>query len=246
MKNVTYYICFLFLFGISAHNLSKAQSKVISNKDWDEFLNKYVSEGGKVNYSEIIRHTDNFNNYIILLSNNKPGEGWTDNEKKAYWINAYNAFIIKLILDHYPVKSIKEIKDDMKSWSEMDFIIIKGKNYSLKDIEYKVLLKDFKDKRILFALCNATKSGPSLLNHAYIPEKLDSLLDNQTKRFINDTYKNNLSGSKIVISEIFKWNKDYFGKGNSAIIDFINKYANIKLEKNIKIGHMKYNWNINQ
>ncbi len=236
----------LIIFSTATFSISFAQSKAISHKDWDAFLNKYVTEGGKVNYSEIIRHTDEFNKYIILLSNAKPGPGWSENDKKAYWINVYNAFTIKLILDHYPVKSIKDVKEDMTSWSEMQFIIIKGKNYCLKDIEEKIIFKEFNDKRIIFALCNATASSPQLLNHAYIGDKLDSLLDNQTKTFINDTYKNNLSGSKIEISEVFKWHKDEFGKENTTIIDFINKYANIKLDRNVKISHMKYNWNINQ
>ena len=128
----------------------------------------------------------------------------------------------------------------------MDFIIIKGKNYSLKNIENNILLKGFKDKRVIFALSNASVSGPPLLNHAYTPDNLDAQLDIQTKKFINDTYRNNLSGNKIEISEIFKWHKDDFGKGNNAVIDFINKYSSIKLDSTVKIGHSKYNWSLNQ
>ncbi|WP_317196162.1 DUF547 domain-containing protein [Hymenobacter siberiensis] len=76
---------------------------------YDRLLKKYVTEKGLVNYKVFKADEKEFNQYLALLSKNPPAASWSKNEQMAYWINAYNAYTIRLILNYYPVKSIKEI-----------------------------------------------------------------------------------------------------------------------------------------
>lgn len=89
--------------------IEKENASTISHLLWTELLSNNVNASGKVNYKGFIEEVDKFNIYLTLLSNNPPAKNWNEDEKLAYWINAYNAFTVKLIIDHYPVKSIKNI-----------------------------------------------------------------------------------------------------------------------------------------
>ena len=95
---------------------------------------------------------------------------WTETEQLAYWINAYNAFTVELILDHYPVASIRDIKEGVpfiNSVWDIDFIKIEGKTYSLNDIEHRILRREFDEPRIHFAIVCASISCPKLRNEAF-------------------------------------------------------------------------------
>ena len=119
-----------------------SQQSSVSYTNWQNFLTQYVTDDGKVNYSLIIKHPEELNQFISIISVNRPTKEWKDAEQKAYWINAYNAFTIKLVLDNYPIKSLKDIKSAFKSPWDNTFIIIKGKNISLNDIENNMLFKE--------------------------------------------------------------------------------------------------------
>ena len=80
-----------------------------SHDEWTTLVKKYVNADGLVDYKGFISDSEKLNIYLTLLSNNPPGKSWSDNDKIAYWLNAYNAFTIKLIVDNYPVKSIKDL-----------------------------------------------------------------------------------------------------------------------------------------
>jgi hypothetical protein len=179
------------------------------------------------------------NRYLNEFVKKHPNELWTKNETLAYWINAYNAFTIKLIIDNYPVKSINDIS---QPWDKK-FIPINGKSISLNYIEHEILRK-MNEPRIHFAINCASISCPKLLNEAYVPETLDGQLDNAAKEFINSN-KNKLTSGNIKISKIFKWFKKDF-ETNGSIIDFINNYSEIKLSSKEKIGYLDYNWSLNE
>ena len=102
------------------------------------------------------------------MSANAPNDEWSIDAKKAYWINAYNAFTIQLILKNYPLKSIKDLK---RPWG-LSFIKIDGGKIALNTIEHEIL-RPMGDPRIHFAIVCASKSCPKLLNYAYESETLD-------------------------------------------------------------------------
>ena len=136
---------------------------------WDMMLKKHVSSTGKVDYDGF-KSDPNFERYITILESANPNDpSWSSNDKKAFWINAYNSFTIKLILDNYPVKSIKDISSP---WDKK-FITINGENYSLNQIENDILRPTYKDARIHFAVNCAAVSCPKLHNRAFTAENLN-------------------------------------------------------------------------
>lgn len=222
----------------------------VSHKQWDELVNKHVSKSGNVNYKGFIQDKDHLDAYLNLLSNNPPKDTWTKNETLAYWINAYNAFTVKLIVKHYPVKSIKDLGGPIyrvnTSW-DIKFIKIGTEELDLNNIEHQKIRGQFNEPRIHFAVNCASVSCPKLLNEAYSANQLDAQLTRQTKLFLSDKTKNDLSNpNQPKLSKLFDWYKGDFTKNGVSLSDFINKYSDIKISKSASIGYLEYNWNLNE
>ena len=212
----------------------------IDHSKWTEILQLYVAQNGDVNYKKMQKNRDTFKVYLNVLASNPPKDSWNNAEIKAYWINAYNAFTVQLVLDNYPIKSIKDISEP---WGQM-FFKIGGKSMSLERIEHEIL-RPMGDPRIHFAIVCASESCPKLLNCAYESETLNDQLDQAAKEFINDASKNSLTASEITISKIFKWFKSDFPKGD-AFISYLNSYSVVKLFPETKINYQNYNWSLNE
>ena len=216
-----------------------AFSQTLKHSDFTDFLQKYVTDKGAVNYKQIKANDTELNAYLNQFIAVSPKESWTKNETLAYWINAYNAFTIKLIIDNYPVESIKDIKNP---WDQ-EFIPINGKLLSLNYIEHDVL-RNMNEPRIHFAIVCASASCPQLLNEAYIPEKLDKQLTTVTKQFLAESSKNSIQKNSLELSKIFKWfSKDF--KENGSLITFLNTYSDVKIAPDSKIEYMDYSWELN-
>lgn len=224
----------------------KSDSKAISHEIWDTLLRQHVSENGKVDYKGFIRDSVKFNQYLTLLSQHHPNDqNWSREEQMTYWINAYNAFTVKLIVDHYPTKSIKDIKNGIPFvntvW-DIKFIKIEGRDYDLNNIEHGILRPKYKDPRIHMAINCASISCPKLFNRAYTADKLNEQLDEAARDFVNDDSKNKISADKPKVSSIFNW----YGGDFNNVIDFINKYAKTKINKGAKLEYLDYNWGLNE
>jgi len=193
-----------------------------------------------VNYKELLSNREPLNKYLEVLALNAPKNNWSNDEKMAFWINAYNAYTIQLILDNYPTESIKDISDP---WGQT-FFKIGNKMMSLNTIEHKIL-RPMGDSRIHFAIVCASESCPKLLNCAYEAESLTNQLDQAAKEFINDASKNNLTPSNITMSKIFKWFKSDFPK-EDAFIKYLNKYSTVTISSDPKINYKTYEWALNE
>jgi hypothetical protein len=237
------------LFIISSSQL-RAQSGTVSHAPFDKLLKQHVNENGKVNYKGFIQDSTHLNKYLKLLSNTSPQSNWSKNDQLAYWINAYNAFTIQLIIRHYPLKSIKDIGSKIKipfvntPW-DIKFIRIGKETYDLNNIEHGILREKFNEPRIHFAIVCASVSCPKLLNEAYEGARLEQQLDKQARAFINDPTRNRITAKQADLSKIFSWFKGDFTKKGS-LNDFINQYANLKITPNTKISSLNYNWNLNE
>lgn len=214
--------------------------KEFDHKVWNDLLQKHVSSEGNVNYKGFIADSENFEAYLNSLSDNTPQDSWTKTAKLAYWINAYNAFTVKLIIDKYPVKSIKDISSP---WDNR-FIKLGNEVYTLNDIEHKILRK-MNEPRIHFAIVCASYSCPKLQNTAFEASTLEEQLTITTKEFLSDPARNNLSKNSIKLSKIFKWFASDF-KQNGSLIDFLNKYSEITISQNAKKSFKDYDWNLNE
>ena len=216
-----------------------------SHSAWNALLQKYVSDAGNVNYAGIKSNKAALDKYLNTLKNAHPTDSWSKNEKMAYWINAYNAFTIALIIDHYPTSSINNIKKDGKKPWDIPFIKIGSKTYTLNNIEHDILRKKYPDPRIHFAVNCASFSCPPLMNSAFTSSNLNAKMDLLAKKFINDKSRNKISAQNPQVSQIFTWFKDDFTKKGS-LIAFLNQYSTTKIAANAKISYLDYNWNLNK
>lgn len=216
------------------------QNNNVDHSTWNNLLKKHVSEQGNVNYKAFKKDAEELIKYIDYLSTKIPSDNWSNQEKLAYYINVYNANTIKLIIENYPIKSIKDIKNP---WS-IKFIKIGNESLSLSYIENNILRK-MNEPRIHFAINCASKSCPKLLNIAYTTENVESLLEQVGTAFINDSEKNKISKEKVQLSKIFDWYKKDFIK-NRNLIDYINQYSLKEINSNAKITYLEYDWNLNE
>lgn len=225
------------------------KSSIHSHEIWNQLTKRNVAKNGFVNYKGFIKDSTLLNKYLSQLSKNHPKSSWSDNQQKAYWINAYNAFTIKLIVDNYPVESIKDLGGSIyrvnTPW-DIKFIKIEDETYHLNDLEHNILRKQWDDARIHAAVNCASVSCPKLMQGAYIPEKLDAQLDAQMRDFINDKTKNKISKDKAYLSKLFKWFSGDFKVNHDSIVAYINQYSDVKIDKNTKIEYLDYNWNLNE
>ncbi len=230
-------------------HFEKDSSPKVYHSDWTNYLSKYVRKDGFVNYQGMVNDKAQLSLYTKRLSENPPGKNWSDAEKIAYWINAYNAFTLKLIVDNYPVESIKNLNPTLSIplvrtvWTQKWFQI-GGEYFSLDEIEHKILRKDFEEPRIHFAVNCASISCPMLRQEAYTADRLDQQLDEQARIFINDEKRNIIEPNQIKISKIFKWfSADFIKEG--TMIDFLNQYSEIKIDQDARIEHLDYHWGLN-
>ncbi len=228
-------------FTISKEPTSDIEKKKHFNHNYfNNLLKKHVTTNGNVNYKGLKKDQLQLRRYIVFLGSYMPTDNWSKEEKLAYWINAYNAFTIDLILRNYPLKSIKDIKNpwNQRLWK------LGEKWYNLDEIEHKILRK-MNEPRIHFAINCASFSCPPLLNEAFTAGKLERQLTQVTKVFLADSQRNTITTNKLEISKIFKWfSKDF--KQNGSLIDFLNQYSNVKINKNAKKSYKDYNWNLNE
>jgi len=227
---------YILLFALTS-TFVNAQS--FDHSKWESLLQSHVSNQGIVDYKSIKNNVAKLDAYLNQLAKTSSTESWSKDEKLAYWINAYNAFTVKLIVDNYPLKSIKDIG---KPWDKK-FISIGDDLISLNHIEHEILRK-MSEPRIHFAIVCASYSCPNLLNKAFKAECLDKQLTDATKAFLASD-KNNISSNKIEISKIFSWFADDF-KQNGTLIDFLNTYSEIQISKKAKKKFMDYDWNLNE
>lgn len=210
------------------------------HKNWNSLLAKYVNSKGDVNYAGFKADKSKLEAYLAELTNNPPEASWSRNEKMAFWINAYNAYTIKLIVDNYPTKSITSLKGG-KPW-DVQWIKIGTKTYSLNNIENDILRPQYKDARIHFAVNCAAESCPPLLNKAWTANQLNSYFEQQAKAFINNSAYNKITANKVQVSKIFDWYKEDFDN----LITYLNKYSNTKIKANAKVEFLEYDWALNK
>ncbi|MBI3292128.1 MAG: DUF547 domain-containing protein [Elusimicrobia bacterium] len=174
----------------------------VDHSVFNRLLQSYVKDG-KVNYEGFKRETSTFQTYLEALKNAQPESLPTKEAKLAFWINAYNACVIKGVLDRYPLKSVQ----DVPGFFDKLTYEIAGELLTPNAIENNKV-RSFKDFRVHFALVCASSSCPFLRPETYIPERLDAQLDDQARRFLADPNRglrlDEVKG-ELWLSQIFNW-----------------------------------------
>lgn len=219
------------------------------HKSWNELLQAHV-KNSMVDYKGLVQEKGKLHTYCELLSSTPPSDAWSRNDQLAFWINTYNAFTVQLIVDNYPVKSIKDLNPSLSVpllytvWTSTKFKI-GDEEYSLDDVENNVLRGKFEEPRIHFAINCASMSCPPLRNEAFTGERVQEQLDDQARNFINDPHYNKISQDKAELSKIFTWFSGDFKK-HGTVIDFINQYSKVKMDANADLSYMDYDWSLNE
>ena len=228
-----------------------------SHSAWTSVLQKYVvvkGPIGQVKYRELKNNPSGLDAYLKQLQGVKEREfkGWNKQQQYVFWVNAYNAFTVKLIVDNYPVKSIKKLGSLFRSPWKKRFFALLGKQRHLDEIEHDILRAQFSEPRTHFALNCASIGCPALLGEAYTAKKMERQLEQQTKVFLRDTSRNKISGKQVVVSKIFDWFKEDFAKNEQSVQKFIAPYITddpaiqAKLRRGeFAISYSTYDWNLN-
>lgn len=250
MKIVILFIVLLFsIQSCTAVNTPTSTADPISHEIWNGLLKKHVDAKGFVNYAGFEKDQAQLRKYLTLIEKNAPAKSWSKDEELAYWINAYNAFTIQLILDNADqnITSIKDIGSKIKipfvntPW-DVKFINIGGQKMDLNNIEHGIIRKKFNEPRIHFALVCAAVSCPPLRNEAFVASRLDKQLQDQGVKFLNDASKNKITANSAKITKLLDWYGGDFKKSKQEII---NDYSKTKVNKDASISYMDYNWALN-
>ena len=224
-------------------------STIHQHQKWDILVHQLVDDKGFVDYKGFKDSEIELDEYLDLLTQNTPQINWTKNQKLAYWINAYNSFTVKLILNNYGLGDIKQIGAAHKqSPFKIPFFKIGAEDFTLDKLEHEILRKEFDEPRIHFCLVCASFSCPKFRNEAFIADKLEEQLEDQTSDFINDPDKNSLNQSPIGLSSLFQWYWDDFSASftdTPSLLNWINKHSKTPINVKDDIEYLPYNCALN-
>jgi hypothetical protein len=175
-------------------------------------------------------------------------------EQRAFWINLYNALTIDVVLDHYPVKTIRDISLGggifaFGPWKK-ELVTVEGRKLSLDNIEHDILRKVWKDPRVHYAVNCASMSCPNLMGTAFTGAKLDEMLTQGARGYVNHKRGVNLSGGRLRLSSIYDWYRKDFGSSDAEVIAHVSTYAEPALKQQLAdiktINGYDYDWSLNE
>lgn len=232
-----------------------AATVTVDHSAWRHFLKKYVrahSSGvNRVAYAKV-RKSDRrkLNKYIKELTD-VPISRFSRDEQLAYWINLYNALTVKVVLDRYPVRSIRDIKSGLFSigpWSKK-LITVEGEELTLDDIEHRILRPIWKDPRIHYAVNCAAIGCPNLQSVPFTADTADALLDKAAREFVNHPRAARVDRGRLLVSSIYVWFQEDFGNSDKGVIEHLQQYASPQLATSLsdvmRIADDRYDWSLN-
>ena len=225
-----------------------AWAEPVDHHHYAQLLGRHVHQG-EVNYKGFKAEEERLDQYLAILSGVDP-EKLARDDRFAFYINAYNAWTIKLVLSAYPnIESIKDLGSLFKSPWEKAIATIGGKTLTLDNIEHDILRPVFLDPRVHFVINCASISCPPLSSEPYQGKRLQQQLEDATLAFINDKDKNYFKENTLYVSSIFKWFKGDF---DHDVVGFFRQYARGDLKKvlaargnTLKVEYLDYDWRLN-
>jgi hypothetical protein len=239
----------------SAHD--PHSSEHIDHAAWGAFLTRYLRIGAdgvhRVAYSQVTpADRAALDGYIASLAG-LPITSYDRPEQLAYWINLYNALIVRVVLDHYPISSIRDVAPASASgsagpWDEK-LVRVEGTPVSLGDIENRILRPIWQDPRVLYALSCGAVGCPNLQPEPYQADRLEHQLNKAAMAYVNDSRCIRISDDRLGVSSLYRWYAADFGGSDSAIINHLMAYAEPKLamelERFERISDDGFDWRLN-
>jgi hypothetical protein len=257
MKTLTRSGCALFIVAswlVSATALAADFNQL--HAAFDAQLKQNV-KSGRVNYSALKANPKPLDDYLAELAvvSENDFNKWPKKERLAFLINLYNGSTLKLIVNHYPIKSIKKIGGLFSSPFDQPAVRAFGKTMTLNQLEHGIIRPQYHEPRVHFALVCAAKGCPPLRSEAYLGSRLDEQLDNQAKIFLANPEKNRVEDHTVFLSPIFKWYGDDFTKKYGSVLNFVRQYFSQNDAKSLrtattaqdefKIKYTDYDWSLN-
>jgi len=235
--------------GLMASGVARAFDH--SHSAFDQVLRTYVSDG-RVAYGKLAADRAGLDGYLASLAAVEPAEleGFTREQAMAFWINAYNAATLRLIIDHRPAVGIRDIDG---AWDRITFDLA-GEKLTLNHVEHEILRKRYPDPRLHMVLVCAAKSCPKLASHAFTADTLEQRLDEAARAFARDTTRNRYEGGVLYVSRIFEWYGGDFvprfapdGDDKDAIRGFFAHYLDepALAGSDTEIRYLDYDWSLN-
>ncbi|MBN1392131.1 MAG: DUF547 domain-containing protein [Sedimentisphaerales bacterium] len=242
-----------------------------------DILKSCVDNRGMVNYKMLKRKRPELNQILNDFAKIDPEEynSWSEEDKIAFWLNAYNVKLLKTIVDNYPIQSQRILRvlwgpDSIRHidgiWDKYKFTVM-DEEFTLKEVEQRFLREKFKEPRVFLAISQASLSGPPLRNEPYYGSNLYEQLDDQTKKFLSNrsAFRIDRQGKTVYLSSIFDptwYGNEFIGKYATdkkfkdqspsvrAVLSFISNYISeqdlLFLEReNYLVKYIKYNWTVN-
>lgn len=221
---------------------------------WGQVLRSHLRDG-LVDYKALKQSPETLNDYLDQLAGVPEARFMTfsENQKVAFLINLYNATTLKLIIDHYPLKSIKDIGNRLHGPWDKKVVRLMGRTFSLDDLEHGIIRRNHLDPKIHFALVCAAVSCPPLRAEPYVPERLQEQLTDQGKVFLSDPTKNRFDEAQqtLYLSKIFEWFAKDIKRESPSVEEFILPFlpeatADRLRATKFKTKYLEYDWRLNE
>ena len=243
-----------------------------------DILENYVDDKGMVDYKTLERKKQELRKLLDEFDELDPNEynSWPKEDKIAFWLNAYNIQMLKIITDNYPIESSRilrlfwppnSIRHIKGIWENYKFIVM-DEEFTLSEVERRFFRQEFDEPRIFFAISHASLSSPPLRNEPYYGRKLYEQLDDQVKRFLSDPrgFRIDRNDQTVYLSAILQptwYGKEFISKYGTdkkfkdqepavrAVLNFVTNYISRRdvsfLEvENYSVKYINYNWRINE
>jgi hypothetical protein len=234
-----------------------ASAAIVDHAAWDGFLARYrvMGEDGiaRVAYGAVTPDDRAaLDAYVDGLAA-VPVSGLNRPEQRAYWVNLYNALTVRLVLDHYPVKSIRDI-GALPSWLgggpwKQKLVTVDGETLTLDDIEHRILRPIWRDPRIHYVVNCASLGCPDLPAHALTADNAEAVLDQAARAYVNHPRGVTVRDGRLTVSSIYVWFEADFGGGDTGVIAHLKRYAapalGAQLETVDAIAGDAYDWSLN-
>jgi Protein of unknown function, DUF547 len=234
-------------------------SQQLDHEPWDRLLKKYILSNPQSAQNHFAYSSVSSQDRVILKRYLEYLSGIEISklqrlEQKVFWINLYNALTVSVVLEHYPVKSIRDI-DISPGWFsngpwDAKLLKVEALDLSLNDIEHRILRPIWRDNRVHYALNCASLGCPDLQGTAFTADNVERLLDKGAEDFVNHPRGVRVTDRELVLSSIYKWFIADFGGAEEAVLKHLQKYARQPLKNELgafqgTIGY-EYQWSLNE
>jgi hypothetical protein len=229
----------------------------IDHTPWDNLLSRHVRTSDQgVNLVDYHGFSTGdrtmLADYITILSG-VPISQFNRDQQLAYWVNLYNALTVRVVLDHYPVESIRDIDISPSLFAtgpwDKKLISIEGENLTLNDIEHRIMRPIWRDPRIHYVVNCASIGCPNLRDRAYSGTEIDTALDRAATAYVNDPRGVSVVDGKVSVSKIYDWFIEDFGGSEGMVLRHLQRYAAPELAARLeaigKLSDVHYDWSIN-